>query len=122
MTFSKNTRSWIASLLALGLLFAQAAGVAQACSAPDATPAMAFADMEGMDCGDMGSKNLCLQNCNAGDQNTHPAEATVPQAPAISVLSVPSVADPVAVIAHHLCEIVHSPDPPPSIRFCSFQL
>ncbi len=110
-------------LLTGGLLFAQAAGIARACISPNATPAMAFADdMKGMDCEGMGSKNLCLQQCNAEDQSTHPAEASVAQAPVLPVLIVPVVADPVAVTILALCNIVHSPDPPPAIRFCSFQI
>jgi hypothetical protein len=116
-------RVWISCLLSGGLLFAQAAGVARACTSPDATPAMAFADnMEGRDCEGMGSKNLCLQQCNAGDQSTHPAQASVALPPDFPVLTVPVTPDPIAVVAFGLCHTVHSPDPPPALRFCSFQL
>jgi hypothetical protein len=116
-------RVWICCLLSGGLLFAQAAGIARACTSPDATPAMAFADnMEGMDCEGMGSKNLCLQQCNAGDQNTHPAQVSVALPPDFPVLTLPAPVEPVTVAALSRCNILHSPDPPSSVRFCSFQI
>ena len=109
-----------ARLLAAALLFAQALTVAQACVEPDARPAMAF---EELDCHRPANPNNCLQQCTAGDQSSSYAQVVVAGMPGLAVLTVPVVRDhgtrPTTVPVDFLA---HSPDPPPSIRFCSFQI
>jgi hypothetical protein len=119
----------VSCLAATVLLFAQALAIAQACVTPDATPAMAFADdIASQDCHDavlanpQPNPNSCLQHCNAGDQTTAQVPADVPAMPEVAVLIVQVLAETAPVFARaETCEL-HSPDPPPSLRFCSFQL
>jgi hypothetical protein len=119
----------ISGVAATLLLFAQAVAIAQACHAPEASPAMAFSEgMAGQDCHDAVSANAqpnpnaCLQHCNAGDQTTSQAPIALPWLSAAAVLTVPLPAVTDLVLARaEACEL-HSPDPPRSLRFCSFQL
>lgn len=126
--YSRRTRVTLAWLIAGLLLFAQAIGIVQACAASEATPAMAFSeDMAGHGCDESAAAstpnpNACLQHCTTGDQTTAQVPAVIADMPAIAVLNVPMAADrgySYSSVAR--CDL-HSPDPPPSIRFCSFQL
>jgi hypothetical protein len=119
----RRTRAILACLMAGSLLFAQAIGVAQACIEATQSPTMAFADTyhEG-DCGKTVNKNACLQQYTAGDQSTAQVQAAVAEMPKLAVLVVPAALDPGACFPEVVLYPVHSPDPPPSLRFCSFQL
>src|SRR5882672_85495 len=116
-------RRVICRSIAAVMFFAQAIGVAQACIEATQSPTMAFADTHQKgDCDKTVNKNACLQQYTAGDQSSPQVQVAVAAMPAIVVLTV-SVA-PVHVVcpAVTLASLAHSPDPPPSIRFCSFQL
>lgn len=126
--FSRRARTILASLTTGMLLFAQAIAVVQACAGLEAMPAMAFSgDIAGQDChesvpANTPNPNACLQHCTAGDQTTAQVPAVVAGIPGIVVLTVPLPAESAHVFAHaEACEL-HSPDPPRSLRFCSFQL
>ena len=129
MMLHKRTRKVVSGLSSLLFLFAQAVAIAQVCIAAGATPAMAFeADMAGQECHEAmpGSPNpnpnACLQHCNAGDQTTAHMPADLPGLPGMVVLTLPILAETAPVSARaEACEL-HSPDPPRSLRFCSFQL
>jgi hypothetical protein len=117
----RKTRS-LTGLVILMLLFAQSLFAALPCQVPDRNPAMAFDDMAGMDCAQKGNPNACLQQCVGGDQSASHVQFAVAPMPLLAALILP-VADPQVIppsftVAHS----VHSPDPPPSIRFCSLQL
>lgn len=116
-------RRAICRLLIAGTFFAQAIGIAQACAEATQSPTMAFADAnhEG-DCADTVNQNACLQQYTAGDQSSAQVQFAVAAMPAIAVLTVPVVPVRGACPAVTLASLTHSPDPPPSIRFCSFQL
>jgi hypothetical protein len=116
-------RRAICRLLTAGMLFAQAIGIAQACVEVALSPTMAFAPTgHDGDCDKSVNRNACLQQCTAGDQSSAQVQVAVAAVPAIAVLTVP--VEPVGVVrpAVALASLTHSPDPPPSIRFCSFQL
>lgn len=131
--FRRRTRAILASLMACALLFAQGVAFAQACSGVDAGPAMAFSaeesaeEMAGKDChetvpANMPNPNACLQHCTAGDQTTTQVPAVMPDMSGIAVLVVPKAVESALVVARtQACEVL-SPGPPPSLRFCSFQL
>src|SRR5713226_8923334 len=122
--FSRSrSRRAICHLLTVGIFFAQAIGIAQACVEATQSPTMAFADPHQKgDCGKTVNKNACLQQYTAGDQSSAQVQVAVAAMPAIAVLTVPVA--PVRLVrpAVTLTFLTHSPDPPPSIRFCSFQL
>jgi hypothetical protein len=105
------------------MFFAQAIGIAHACIEAAPSPTMAFTqtDHEG-DCGKSVNQNACLQQCTAGDQSSAQVQVAVAAMPAIAVLTVPVAPDRGACPAITLASLAHSPDPPPSIRFCSLQL
>lgn len=113
----------VCRLVLAAMLFAQAIGVAQACSVAAHSPTMAFAPTQhDGDCGKTVNQNACLQLCTAGDQNSAHAEVAVapmPTAPALVVAAAPdrAICLPAAINTRS-----PSPDPPASIRFCSFQL
>lgn len=129
MMYFRNTRVILSSVIVVFLLLSQAIAIAQACTDLEATPAMAFSadEMAGENCHESvppntSNPNACLQHCTAGDQTTAQVPAVMPPMPGISVLVVPMVAESASVFARaEACEL-HSPDPPPSLRFCSFQL
>lgn len=124
MIFSgSRIRRSICRLLTAGMLFAQAIGIAQACVEAAPSPTMAFAqsDHDG-DCGNTVNQNACLQQCNAEDQSSAQVQVAVAAMPAIAVLTVPVAPVRGACPAVTVASLTHSPDPPPSIRFCSFQL
>jgi hypothetical protein len=106
----------------LMLLFAQSLSSALPCQMPDQKPAMAFEDMSDMDCAQKGNPNGCLQQYTAADQSAGHVQVGVAEMPRLSGLVVP-VAGCHAILrtAPAVC-LAHSPDPPPSIRFCSFQI
>lgn len=129
MMYFRNTRVMLSSVIVVFLLLSQAIAIAQACTDLEATPAMAFSadEMAGQNCHgsvppNTSNPNACLQHCTAGDQTTAQAPAVIAGMPALAVLTVPMPAERAPVFAHlEACELL-SPDPPPSIRFCSFQL
>jgi hypothetical protein len=130
MRLSIARRKFAGRLMMGVLLIAQTIGIAQACAQPAATPAMAFsasADVQGChhdaaSANSHANPNACLQNCTAGDQFTTQVPAVFPAMPATAVLSVPMHFESTPVVARaEACEL-HSPDPPSSLRFCSFQL
>jgi len=116
-------RRAVCRLLTAGMLFAQAIGVSQACVEAEHSPAMAFtqSDHDG-DCGKTVNQNACLQQCTVGDQSSAQVQVAVAAMPGIQGLTVPVSPDAVVRPALTLVSLSHSPDPPPSIRFCSFQL
>ncbi|HWA12817.1 MAG TPA: hypothetical protein VHA15_06975 [Burkholderiales bacterium] len=113
--------------LAGALVFAQMIGIAQVC-ASDTTPAMAFSNEEmPPGCTDgspavAGNPNACLQHCNGGDQTSATPVAVVAGPPAVAVLAVRMPVEGIPLPLRNLACESHSPDPPPSIRFCSYQL
>jgi hypothetical protein len=111
----------VTKTIILMLLFAQSLYAAQACTMPVHEPAKAVGNSP--DCHqETVTTNACLQQCTAGNQSSAQVEIAVAQMPAVAVLSVPLAADPGACPAVTLVSLAHSPDPPSSIRFCSFQL
>ena len=124
MIFSgSRTRRAICRLIAAAMLFAQAIGVAQACAEVTRSPTMAFADANHQGgCNKTVNQNACLQQYIAGDQSSAQVQVAVAAMPPIAVLTVPIARDRGACPAVTLGSFAHSPDPPPSIRFCSFQL
>jgi hypothetical protein len=104
------------------MLFAQLVNAGQACIMP-LSPAMAFANADhGSECAKRVNPNSCLQQSIATDQSFGHAELPVLGMPDVAVLVLPRglVATPSYVVA---TVVPHrSTDPPPSIRFCSFQL
>ena len=110
-------------ILVGALLFAQVVNAAHACVAPALTPSMAFAQAaDDGHCGKTINANSCLQQCTATDQSASHAEVPVLATPHVAILIVPRAA-PVTVAQAVSAGTPHrSSDPPPSIRFCSFQL
>ena len=116
-------RRAVCRILTAGMLFAQAIGVAQACVEAEPSPAMAFTQTDhDADCGTPVNQNACLQQCTAGDQSSAQVQVAVAALPAIVALTVPVAPDAVVRAAVMSVSLSHSPDPPASIRFCSFQL
>lgn len=105
------------------MLFAQAIGIAQACIEATQSPTMAFANAshEG-DCDKTVNKNACLQQYTAGNQSTVQIHVAVADMPKLAVLIVPTELDPGTGITKVVFCRSYFPDPPASIRFCSFQL
>ncbi|HKQ24893.1 MAG TPA: hypothetical protein VJT81_10675 [Burkholderiales bacterium] len=123
MKISHHSRRSVAWVLAGALLFGQAVAISQACITPAATPAMAFSDdMADMDCAKKGNPNACLQQCTASDQNTSNGQVGVAEIPRIVVLMVTTAFNSTAPLSESVVNLAHSSGPPPSIRFCSFQL
>jgi len=106
------------------MLFAQGVVFAQACIGVAHSPAMAFAQAgHDGDCGKTANRNACLQQCTASDQNTSQIQITIPAMPTTPVRIVATTApDPGGVLPDAVIVAVRAPDPPSSIRFCSFQL
>ena len=120
-------RAWLARLMAATLLFGQTIAISQACASADASPTMAFSEsMAGHDCegatNPAPNPNACLEHCNQGDQASVYVPAVVATLSTIAVLVVPMPGVTVrGARGAPACE-PHSPDPPRSIRFCSYQL
>ena len=127
--YIRNTRVMLSSVMVVFLLLSQGIAIAQACTDLEASPAMAFSsdEMAGQNCHgsvppNTSNPNACLQHCTAGDQTTAQVPAVVADMPVLAVLTVPMPAERAPAFARaEACELL-SPDPPPSIRFCSFQL
>ena len=119
----KCTREVTGWLIAAALLFAQAVGAVHACVGAAQTPAMAFAELhhEG-GCTQTVNQNACLQQCTADNQSTAQVQPAVAEMPVLPVLSVPMALDSGTRLPDAVIVLARSPDPPPSIRFCSFQL
>jgi hypothetical protein len=118
-----RTRKFTGWLIAAALLFAQGIGIVHACVGAAQSPAMAFAEShhEG-GCAQTANKNACLQQCTADNQSTAQVQLAVAEMPALPVLSVPVPLDSRARLPDAVILLARSPDRPPSIRFCSFQL
>ena len=117
----RKTRS-LSGLILLMLLFAQSLLAAAPCQVPEQKPAMAFTDMADMDCAMKFNPNACLQQYVAADQSSSQVQVAVAATPAPAALTVTIVDCEAIPPAFQVVHSVHSPDPPPSIRFCSFQL
>ena len=120
---SRHIRKLTSWLLAGALLFAQAVGMAHACVGTAHSPAMAFAQTahEG-GCHQTMNRNSCLQQCTADNQNVAEVQVTIAELPALAGLTVPLAVDSSARLPDADVILARSPDPPASIRFCSFQL
>lgn len=105
------------------MLFAQLVNAAEACVMPALSPVMAFAmaDHDG-DCAKRVNPNSCLQQSTASDQSVGYPEVPVLGMPNPVVLTVPRT--PVATTSYFVATTIphRSTDPPPCIRFCSFQI
>lgn len=118
--FNRRVRLVLNGVAIAAMLFAHAVSAAQACTAASDTPQMAFNDM---DCAEMASQNVCLQQYLAGDQNSGTAQIPVAALPDLVVLMVPSSPAEHRMAPSRSGECRQgSSDPPSSIRFCSFQL
>ena len=121
--YFRHNRKLTSWLLAGALLFTHAVGMAHACVGTAHSPTMAFAQTshEG-GCHQKVNQNSCLQQCTADNQNVAQLHVAVAEMPALSGLTVPVADDSNAALPDAIVVLAHSPDPPPSIRFCSFQL
>lgn len=118
--FNRRVRYLLNAVAIAALLFAQAASAAQGCTAAADTPEMAFSDM---DCADMPSQNVCLQQYLSGHQNSGTAQIPVAEVPDLIVLTIPASPPDRLVLRHGDAPCLSgTSDPPPSIRFCSFRL
>lgn len=123
MTFAScRTRLLLSRIIILMLLFAQSLYAAQPCKMLVHEPAMAFSDMQDRGCHEKGALNACLQQCTADNQSTSQVQVAVAGMPPLPVLTVPAARDSSARLPDAVIVLARSPDPPPSIRFCSFQL
>jgi hypothetical protein len=89
---------------------------------PDQKPAMAFEDMAGMDCAAKVNPNACLQQYVGADQSASHVQVAVAAMPPPPVLTITVAGCQAILPAFQVVYSAHSPDPPPSIRFCSFQI
>ena len=105
------------------MLFSQVINAAHACITPALSPAMAFAQAgDDGHCSKTINANSCLQQYTATDQSPIQAEVPALATPAVAVLTLPREA-PATVVQGVSATVPHrATDPPPSIRFCSFQL
>lgn len=105
------------------MLFAQMVNASHACVMPALSPVMAFASADHQsDCAKRVNPNSCLQQSTATDQSFSHAELPSLGMPSVVVLTLPR-----AFIATTSCIVAiavphRSTDPPPAIRFCSFQI
>ena len=112
----------LSRVVAAAMLFANAVGIAQACTAPVHAPAKVF--KQGHEyCGSKTvNPNSCLQQCTADQQNaSQPAVAALPAADQPVLRLSESTLDSIAVAVAAI-PAERSSDPPPTIRFCSFLL
>ena len=120
---SRRTRELTGWLVAAALLFAQAVGTVHACIGAAHSPAMAFAESHHAGgCAETVNRNACLQQCMADEQSTSQVQVAVAEMPALPALSVPAALESSARLPDAVIVLARSPGPPPSIRFCSFQL
>ena len=123
VTLSRRTRKLTGWLLAGVLLIAQAIGAAHACIGAAHSPTMAFAETgHRSGCTQTVNKNACLQQCTADERNTTQVQFAVAEMPRLAVLVVPAAVDSSPRFRGAVICLAHSPDPPASIRFCSFQI
>lgn len=87
------------------------------------TPMMAFAKSsdEG-GCSQSMNQNVCLQQCVGNDQSSAHLHVAVAEVPRLTALVIPVVLEHGPKLPEVVIALARSPDPPPSIRFCSFQL
>jgi len=132
MKLAQRKIKWLARLM-LGLtLFAQGVVAADACVAPDASPAHAYTqaqagaaehDVDAMPCHDeeTPNANACLAHCTQSDQisaDQHNAQLAAPVSVLNWIITQPQTRHIRPVIsAEHL---VLDTGPPIPIRFCSF--
>jgi hypothetical protein len=105
------------------MLFAQLVNAGQACVMPALSPVMAFADADHhSDCAKRVNPNSCLQQSTATDQSVGHAELPVLGMPNVAMLTLPRAF--IATTSYIAATAVphRSTDPPPAIRFCSFQI
>jgi hypothetical protein len=119
---SRRTTRSLTGFIILMLLFAQSLFAALPCQMPEQKPGMAFEDMEGMDCAQKVNPNACLQQYVGGDQSTNHVHPGIADMSGLAVLTVPLADRRAAQLVFRAVCLAHSPDPPPSIRFCSFQI
>ena len=104
------------------MLFAQMVNASHACVMPALSPAMAFASADHQsDCAKRVNPNSCLQQSTATDQSFSHAELPSLGMPSVVVILprafIATTSNIVATAVPH-----RSTDPPPAIRFCSFQI
>lgn len=123
MPLARKSLIRAARLLVGALVFAQGLAIAQTCM-EEARPVMAFEEsaLEESDCHRPANPNDCLQQCTAGDQSSAYVQVIVAGPPGLPVLTVPAASDRDIRPTPMILSLAHSPDPPPSIRFCSFQI
>jgi hypothetical protein len=68
------------------------------------------------------NRNSCLQQCTADSQNIAEVQVAIVELPALTGLTLPIAIDSGVRLADAVPVPAGSPDPPASIRFCSFQL
>ena len=119
---NRRTMRFAGRIIILMLLFAQSLSAALPCQMSEQKPAMAFSDMAGMDCGEKGNPNACLLQCVGTDQSTNHLQVGIADVRRMVVLTVIVVDSRGVPPALPVIRLAHSPDPPPSIRFCSFQI
>lgn len=122
MIFSRAIRNTVGRVIVATLLVAYAFNAAHACVASKATPATAFQNSDAGDCEAMNAPNICLQHCTSNDQNAGYVVFIAIATSERAALILPRQARSSTPILVTLGESKRSPDPPPSIRFCSFQL
>lgn len=110
-------------LLIGAMLFAQLVNSAQACVMPELSPVVAFASTAHHgDCVNRVNPNSCLQQATATDQSPSHAELAVLGMPDVVVFTRPRATVTMTSFVVAIAIPHRSTDPPPSIRFCSFQL
>lgn len=119
--FNRRIRLALNSFVVSAMLFAQYVDAAQACAESRDTPQMAFVDTR---CGEMSSQNVCLHQYVSDFQNSGATQVPVADFSRIVVLAI--AAFPVERHLNNLHDYLlyrqSSSDPPPTIRFCSFQI
>ncbi len=118
----RRTMRSLARFIVLMLLFGQSLSAALPCQMPDQKPAMAFSDMSGMDCAQKANPNACLQQYVSADQSLNHVQVAFADMSQVAALTVPFALDRAVASPPPPVSLAHSPDPPPSIRFCSLQL
>jgi hypothetical protein len=113
----------LARVLVGTMLFAQLVNVVEACVMAELSPVMAFANADHhSDCAKRVNPNSCLQQATATDQNFGHAEFPALGMPNVVVLTLPRELVAMTPLVFATTVAHRSTDPPPSIRFCSFQL
>ena len=117
----KRRHSVFATWLMLALLlFAQAAQAALPCLTAGSDPVMAYSDHDDEACRHTANPNACLTQCNDAAQPASHGDLSALAAPLTAVLTVPQ---PLPARVAYSCDAVGlrvAPDPPISIRYCSY--